>query len=301
MEGMENDDSSARDTVTSEDDRSCVSETPALDSFGDGVPPASPKLDCPPLASPAPRELQLDPSLPQAPPEEFFSLVSLTDSPLFSQTRQSGTIDASTSPEDSKAPFVRGHRRRSTHVSRRDLEKFREEVLGIVEDRSLWSEEVGESPASINPSTLDALNTAFASASMSMNSGSGIPSNNSGPGMFSNYVDNTGNSANLPNASRQSMSPAMPSPSTQVNGGGMPGMNAGIPMNAGHQMDLHHLYEMVLELSEVLKNNRETTKSIVSTAEEIMVRWSDREGYTVALRILLSGCFADEIAETCLF
>ncbi|RHZ66692.1 hypothetical protein CDV55_105851 [Aspergillus turcosus] len=285
MEGMENDDSSAPDTVTSEDDRSCVSETPALDSFGDGVPPASPKLDCPPLASPAARELELDPSLPQAPPEEFFSLESLTDSPLFSQTRQSGTIDASTSPEDSKAPFVRGHRRRSTHVSRRDLEKFREEVLGIVEDRSLWSEEVGGSPASINPSTLDALNTAFASASMSMNSGSGIPSNNSGPGMFSNYVDNTGNSANLPNASRQSMSPAMPSPSTQVNGGGMPGMNAGIPMNAGHQMDLHHLYEMVLELSEVLKNNRETTKSIVSTAEEIMVRWSDREGYTVALRI----------------
>jgi hypothetical protein len=109
---------------------------------------------------------------------------------------------------------------------------------------------------------------------MSLNSGSGIPSNNPGSGMFSTYVDNTGNSANLPNASRQSMSSAMPSPSTQVNGGGIPGMNASVPMNAGHQMDLHHLYEMVLELSEVLKNNRETTKSIVSTAEDIMVRWS---------------------------
>jgi hypothetical protein len=274
MEGMENDDSSAPVTITSEDDRSCVSETPALDCFGVGVPPASPKLDYPPLATPAPRELELDSSLPQASPEESLSLVSLTDSPLFCQTPQPGTIDASTSPADSKAPFVRGHRRRSTHVSRRDLEKFRKEVLGIVEDPSLWCEEVGGSTASINPSTLDELNTAFASASMSLNSGSGIPSNNPGSGMFSTYVDNTGNSANLPNASRQSMSSAMPSPSTQVNGGGIPGMNASVPMNAGHQMDLHHLYEMVLELSEVLKNNRETTKSIVSTAEDIMVRWS---------------------------
>ncbi|EAW22580.1 uncharacterized protein NFIA_012690 [Aspergillus fischeri NRRL 181] len=277
MEGMENDDSSAPVTITSEDDRSCVSETPALDCFGVGVPPASP------LASPAPRELELDSSLPQASLEEPLSLVSLTDSPLFCQTPQFNTIDVSTSPADSKAPFVRGHRRRSTHVSRRDLEKFRTEVLGIVPDPSLWCEEVGGSPASINPSTLDELNTAFASASMSLNSGSGIPSNNSGSGMFPNYVDNTGNSANLPNASRQSMSPAMPSPSTQVNGAGMPGTNAGIPMNAGHQMDLHHLYEMVLELSEVLKNNRETTKSIVSTAEEIMKRASS-EGTTPSLQ-----------------
>jgi methylthioribose-1-phosphate isomerase len=48
-------------------------------------------------------------------------------------------------------------------------------------------------------------------------------------------------------------------------------MNASMTMNAGHQMDLHHLYEMVLELSEVLKNNREITKNIVSSAEEVMV------------------------------
>jgi hypothetical protein len=51
----------------------------------------------------------------------------------------------------------------------------------------------------------------------------------------------------------------------------MAGMNGGVPMNAGHQMDLRHLFDMVLELSEVLKNNRDMTKSIVSSAEEIMV------------------------------
>lgn len=48
-------------------------------------------------------------------------------------------------------------------------------------------------------------------------------------------------------------------------------MGAAIPMNAGHQMDLHHLYEMVVELSDVLKNNRDVTKNIVANAEEIVV------------------------------
>ena len=51
----------------------------------------------------------------------------------------------------------------------------------------------------------------------------------------------------------------------------MGSFGTGMPMNAGHQMDLHHLYDMVLELSDVLKNNREVTKNIVSSAEEIMV------------------------------
>ena len=67
------------------------------------------------------------------------------------------------------------------------------------------------------------------------------------------------------------MSPALSHSSNQVNGSGMAAMNGGMSMNAGHQMDLHHLYEMVLELSDVLKNNREVTKNIVTSAEEIMV------------------------------
>jgi hypothetical protein len=93
-----------------------------------------------------------------------------------------------------------------------------------------------------------------------------------GSGVFSSYVDNGSGTPNMTNVPRQSMSPAIPHTPGQVNGAGIAGMNAGVPMNAGHQMDLHHLYDMVLELSEVLKNNRETTKSIVSSAEEIMVR-----------------------------
>jgi hypothetical protein len=192
-------------------------------------------------------------------------------------------IEGADSSSSSKAPFTRGHRRRSTHVTRRDLEKFQKEVLGV-ENRASWYDEENGSSRPINPNDpqLEELNRAFALADMSMNSGAGgmAGGNNPGPGMYSNYTENspTPNMGGMP---RQPPSPAYPHPAPQVNGagagagagaGGMgAAMNASMTMNAGHQMDLHHLYEMVLELSEVLKNNREITKNIVSSAEEVMV------------------------------
>ncbi|KAL9592615.1 MAG: hypothetical protein Q9179_006541 [Wetmoreana sp. 5 TL-2023] len=62
-------------------------------------------------------------------------------------------------------------------------------------------------------------------------------------------------------------------PSQQINGNGGPmnGMNLSMPMNAGHQMDVNMLYQKVLELSEVLRENREKTKGIVAGAEELAV------------------------------
>ncbi len=62
-------------------------------------------------------------------------------------------------------------------------------------------------------------------------------------------------------------------PTQQVNGNGGPmnGMNLSMPMNAGHQMDVNMLYQKVLELSEVLKENREQTQGIVAGAEELAV------------------------------
>ena len=63
-------------------------------------------------------------------------------------------------------------------------------------------------------------------------------------------------------------------PSQQVNGNGGPmnGVNLSMPMNAGHQMDVNMLYQKVLELSEVLKENRDRTQGIVAGAEELAVR-----------------------------
>lgn len=177
---------------------------------------------------------------------------------------------ANPSSSSSKAPFARGHRRRSTHVTRRDLEKFQKEVLGVENHASWFDEENGTSRINPYDPQLEELNRAFALADMSMNSGAGMASNGPGSGVFSSF-DNSSPNPNMANVPRQPISPALPHPSAQANGSNMgAAMNAGMAMNAGHQMDLHHLYEMVLELSEVLRNNREVTKNIVSSAEDIM-------------------------------
>lgn len=192
-------------------------------------------------------------------------------------------IEGATPSSPSKAPFTRGHRRRSTHVTRRDLEKFQKEVLGVENHASWFDEESGTSRINPYDPQLEELNRAFELADMSMNSGAGMANNGPGPGVFSGF-DNSASSPNMANVPRQSMSPGLPHPSTQANGGGMgQAVNANMSMNAGHQMDLHHLYEMVLELSEVLKNNREVTKSIVSSAEEIMKHGSS-EGASAAMQ-----------------
>lgn len=181
-------------------------------------------------------------------------------------------IEGATPSSSSEAPFTRGHRRRSTHVTRRDLEKFQKEVLGV-ENHATWFDEDSGTSRPFNPydPQLEDLNRAFAEADMSMNSGAGMSGGSPGPGMFSGYGDAPPGPPNMGNISRQSMPAAISHSPAQVNGGGMAAINGGMSMNAGHQMDLHHLYEMVMELSEVLKNNREVTKNIVSSAEEIMV------------------------------
>lgn len=195
-------------------------------------------------------------------------------------------IEGAGSSSSSKAPYTRGHRRRSTHVTRRDLEKFQKEVLGV-DNRPAWYDEENGSSLPINPydPQLAELNLAFERADMSMNSGAGgmAGGNNPGPNTYSNYTENSP-TPNMGSMQRQSPNPAYPHPAPQVNGagagvGGMgAAMNASMSMNAGHQMDLHHLYEMVMELSEVLKNNREVTKNIVTSAEEIMVRFDYNRG-----------------------
>ena len=49
----------------------------------------------------------------------------------------------------------------------------------------------------------------------------------------------------------------------------------GLPMIAGQQMDVNFLYQRVVELSEILKENRERTQGIVAGAEELAVRIQD--------------------------
>lgn len=95
--------------------------------------------------------------------------------------------------------------------------------------------------------------------------------------MFPSFLESpvTGNN-NMGGVPRLAPSPISqqqqhPVNNSNGNGAGMNGMNVGIPMNAGQQVDVNMLYQKVVELSEVLKENREKTQGIVSGAEELAV------------------------------
>ncbi|KKK12691.1 hypothetical protein P175DRAFT_0474229 [Aspergillus ochraceoroseus IBT 24754] len=269
--------------------RKTASESPALDCFGDGGPP--PPEDAS-LGHEHHIQWEKSPFRPILPisvslPHHFPKSKS-------EGSRPSDTIAAPTPSCASRAPFVRGHRRRSTHVTRRDLEKFRKEVLGV-ESPGFGFDDDFAPAASLNPATepqFEELNQAFAAATMSLNNSG----NNPGAGMFPSYTDSSPSPSNLAAVPRQPISAPIPHTPTQVNGAGMAGMNGGVPTNAGHQMDLRHLYDMVLELSDVLKNNREVTKSIVSSAEEIMKR-SSSDGTSPSIQQVNGEISSARIAE----
>jgi hypothetical protein len=92
---------------------------------------------------------------------------------------------------------------------------------------------------------------------------------------YPNFLDSPGPANSLGGGPRLAPSPMASPPQHQVNGNGngvgMNGMSVGIPMNAGQQMDVNMLYQKVMELSEVLKENREKTQGIVAGAEELAV------------------------------
>lgn len=171
-------------------------------------------------------------------------------------------------------------------MSEQDLVRFRAEVLGIPPRSGTGAADKAPDAAD-EDDELTELNLAFSSASMSMSSNTSSSStSNTGPspspnansgagaGPFTNFYDhnNNSNSFNSPVPAMTGLSRQSPSPGTpSAPNGGMGPMNVGMPVNAGHQMDLNHLYEMVLELSDVLKNNRDMTKGIIDSAEEIMV------------------------------
>lgn len=85
---------------------------------------------------------------------------------------------------------------------------------------------------------------------------------------FPSFLDTSSSSNSLGGAQRLAPAP-MAQQQQQANGNGN-GMN-GVPILAGQQMDVNLLYQKVVELSEVLKENREKTQGIVNGAENLAV------------------------------
>lgn len=93
--------------------------------------------------------------------------------------------------------------------------------------------------------------------------------------LFPSFLDTTSSTNNqniIGNVPRLAPSPLNGSQQVQSNPNGN-NISAihGLPMAAGTQMDVNYLFQKVVELSEVLKENREKTESIVGAAEQLAV------------------------------
>ncbi|MCJ1251923.1 hypothetical protein MMC30_009161 [Trapelia coarctata] len=130
--------------------------------------------------------------------------------------------------------------------------------------------------------------------------GTGIMSSN---GQFPSFLENA--SGNPPAGmggmqQRQAPSPSMSQQQQQglnnvTNGVGM-GLGGGMPVMAGMQMDVNMVYQRLLDLSEVLRENRERTQGIVAGAEELATR-AAASGASPSLQEANNEVSAARIAE----
>ncbi|EAS30424.3 uncharacterized protein CIMG_05903 [Coccidioides immitis RS] len=165
-------------------------------------------------------------------------------------------------------PIQRRHRRNRASVTQDDLEQFRAGYLGVSREtlRDIQAQREAQEQ-------LPVLDAALANLTMSTPNNGSTPATgtDSSPG-FANLFDNS--TPSMSNIPRPNHIPLPPSPAGSQNGatGGMAGMATGMPMNAGQEMDLNYVYQMITELSEVLAHNRDTTKNIIRASEELARR-----------------------------
>jgi hypothetical protein len=140
--------------------------------------------------------------------------------------------------------------------------------IGVIQSPSSGYGALNRSPLGLNASQLSTMSLNNSHVSNNVNV---VANNNTYP----TFLESPGGGNNLGGVPRLAPSPMASQPQLQVNGNGngagMSGMGAGMPMNAGQQMDVNMLYQKVIELSEVLKENREKTQGIVAGAEELAV------------------------------
>jgi len=86
--------------------------------------------------------------------------------------------------------------------------------------------------------------------------------------IFSPFLDSTSNTSTTSGRANP-LGGQQQQQSTNANGNGA--IINGLPMIAGQQMDVNFLYQKVVELSEVLRDNREKVQGIVAGAEELAV------------------------------
>ena len=107
---------------------------------------------------------------------------------------------------------------------------------------------------------------------------------------FPSFLDSSpGTGSSSSSGPRLAPSP-MPQQQQQMNNNGNGAGMSGMPMAAGQQADVNFLFQKLVELSEVLKENREKTAGIIASAEELAVSIPTRiyETLVICLQLLCS-------------
>ena len=94
--------------------------------------------------------------------------------------------------------------------------------------------------------------------------------------MTNNFPSFLDTSPGTGNSGRLNPLPIAQQQQQQTNNNGNGAAMNGIPMAAGQQADVNFLFQKLVELSEVLKDNREKTAGIIAGAEELAVSNSAR-------------------------
>ncbi|EEP79596.1 conserved hypothetical protein [Uncinocarpus reesii 1704] len=189
-------------------------------------------------------------------------------------------------------PIRRRHRRNRASVTQDDLEQFRAGYWGVTREafRDIQAQREAQDQ-------LPLLNAALANLAMSTpnNVNAPVTAAGSGPG-FANLYESI--PSNMPNIPRQNQAAPPASPAGSQNGvpGAMAGLATGMPMNAGQEMDLNYVYQMITELSELLAHNRDTTRNIIRASEEI-ARRAANEGTTPNLQQVNGEITSARIAD----
>ncbi len=108
---------------------------------------------------------------------------------------------------------------------------------------------------------------------------------------FPSFLDTspgTGSSGSVPRLAPSPIAQQQQQQQVNNNGNGA-GMN-GMPMAAGQQADVNFLFQKLVELSEVLKDNREKTAGIIAGAEELAVSTSPRGFMALGICVALLLC-----------
>ncbi|MCJ1432745.1 hypothetical protein MMC27_002102 [Xylographa pallens] len=140
----------------------------------------------------------------------------------------------------------------------------------IIAQGPFSDEQTSPKPKFPNPKLFPDLNLALGLS----RDGRGTMSLNATNGSFPSFLESPAGNGPVQRQAPSPMQQGQQGGNNGVNGvgQGMNGMGVGMPVNAGQQMDVNMVYQRLMELSEVLRDNRERTQGIVAGAEELATR-----------------------------